>query len=96
MGGQERQLFLKKTRAKSEQKEVVWREDKVVLETMGMKWGYMQDVKYKISSQPYYVIVDHDETLLSDKGIGYDTGKDLPVFKSWLSNSLTKFKENHK
>ncbi len=81
---------------KSEQKEVVWRDDKVVLETMGMKWGYMQDVKYKISSQPYYVIVDHDETLLSEKGIGYDTGKDIPVFKSWLNNSLTKFKEKHK
>jgi thiol:disulfide interchange protein len=81
---------------KSEQKEVVWRDDKVVLETMGMKWGYMQDIKYKISSQPYYVIVDHDESLLSENGIGYDTGKDLPVFKAWLTNSLNKFKAAHK
>ena len=62
---------------------------------MGMKWGYMQDTRYKISSQPYYVIVDHDESLLSESGIGYDTGKDLPVFKAWLTNSLTKFKKNH-
>jgi thiol:disulfide interchange protein len=81
---------------KSEQKEVTWRDDKVVLETMGMKWGYMQDTKYKISSQPYYVIVDHDESLLSENGIGYDTGKDLPVFKAWLTNSLNKFKAAHK
>ncbi len=80
---------------KTEQKEVLWRDDKVVLETMGMKWGYMQDVRYKISSQPYYVIIDHDENLLSEKGIGYDTGKDIPVFKTWLTNSLTKFKKNH-
>lgn len=81
---------------KAEQKEVEWRGDKVVLETMGLKWGYMQDVKYKISSQPYYVIVDHDETLLSENGIGYDTGKDIPVFKAWLNNSLNKFKARHK
>ena len=81
---------------KSEQKEVNWRDDKVILETMGMKWGYMQDTRYKISSQPYYVIVDHDETLLSDNGIGYDTGKDIPVFKTWLNNALAKFKEKHK
>ncbi|MGZ3863376.1 MAG: cytochrome c biogenesis protein CcdA [Bacteroidia bacterium] len=80
----------------AEQKEVEWRGEKVVLETMGLKWGYMQDVKYKISSQPYYVIVDQDETLLSESGIGYDTGKDIPVFKTWLNNSLNKFKERHK
>jgi thiol:disulfide interchange protein len=81
---------------KADQKEVTWREDKVVLETMGMKWGFMQDTRYKISSQPYYVIIDHDETLLSDNGIGYDTGKDIPVFKVWLTNSLNKFKAKHK
>ncbi|MGZ3866425.1 MAG: protein-disulfide reductase DsbD family protein [Bacteroidia bacterium] len=80
---------------KAEQKEVEWRGDKVVLETMGLKWGYMEDTKYKISSQPYYVIVDHDETLLSENGIGYDTGKDIPVFKAWLNNSLAAFKKKH-
>ncbi len=80
----------------ADQKEVLWRDEKVVLETMGMKWGYMQDTRYKISSQPYYVIVDHDESLLSEKGIGYDTGKDIPVFKTWLNNSLAKFKAKHK
>ena len=80
----------------AEQKEVEWRGDKVVLETMGMKWGFMQDVRYQISSQPYYVIIDHDESLLSEKGIGYDTGKDIPVFKTWLNNSLNKFKAAHK
>lgn len=80
---------------KTEQKEVNWRDDKVVLETMGMKWGYLQDTRYKISSQPYYVIIDHDETLLSDNGIGYDTGKDIPVFKTWLTNSIAAFKKKH-
>jgi len=80
---------------KAEQKEVLWRDEKVVLETMGMRWGFMQDTRYKISSQPYYVIVDHDESLLSNSGIGYDTGKDLPVFKSWLDGAIAKFKKNH-
>ena len=79
----------------AEQKEVTWRDDKVVLETMGMKWGFMQDTKYKISSQPYYVIVDHDESLISNSGIGYDTGKDLPVFKKWLDDAIKLFKKNH-
>jgi thiol:disulfide interchange protein DsbD len=80
---------------KAEQKEVDWRGDKVLLETMGMKWGFLQDTRYKISSQPYYVIVDHDETLLSNSGIGYDTGKDIPVFKTWLTGAITAFKKNH-
>ncbi|HXB42009.1 MAG TPA: thioredoxin family protein [Bacteroidia bacterium] len=79
----------------AEQKEVTWRDDKVVLETMGMKWGFMQDTKYKISSQPYYVIVDHDESLISNNGIGYDTGKDLPVFKKWLDDAIKLFRKNH-
>jgi thiol:disulfide interchange protein len=80
---------------KAEQKEVDWSGDKVTLETEGMKWGFMQLSRYKISSQPYYVIINDDESLLSNSGIGYDTGKDLPVFKTWLSNSILKYKEKH-
>ena len=80
---------------KADQKEVNWGGDKVTLETEGMKWGYMQLSKYKISSQPYYVIINDDETLLSNSGIGYDTGKDLPVFNAWLSNAVLKYKEKH-
>ena len=79
----------------AEQKEVDWRGDKVTLETIGMKWGFMQDTKYKISSQPYYVIIDNDETLLSNSGIGYDTGKDILVYKTWLTSAIIKYKENH-
>lgn len=80
---------------KAEQKEVEWEGDKVLLETQGMRWGYMQDTRYKISSQPYYVIVDHDESLLSNSGIGYDTGKDLPVYKKWLNDAIASFKKKH-
>lgn len=80
---------------KEEQVEVDWRGDKVVLETQGMKWGYLQDTRYKISSQPYYVIIDHDESLLSNSGIGYDTGKDVAVFKNWLNEAIAKFRKKH-
>ncbi|MFI5140818.1 MAG: thioredoxin family protein, partial [Bacteroidia bacterium] len=45
----------RKKLAEAEQKEVQWGDDKVTLETEGMKWGYMQLSKHKISSQPYYV-----------------------------------------
>ncbi len=85
----------RKELAKTEQKEVDWSGDKVTLETEGMKWGFMQLSKYKISSQPYYVIVNDDESLLSNNGIGYDTGKDLPVFKTWLTTAIAKYKEKH-
>ncbi len=80
---------------KAEQKEVNWDGDMFTLENIGQKWGYMQVTRYKISSQPYYVIVDHDESLLSDKGIGYDTGKDIPVYKAWLTNAIAGFKKKH-
>ncbi len=85
----------RKELAKAEQKEVDWSGDKVTLETEGMKWGFMQLSRYKISSQPYYVIVNDDESLLSNSGIGYDTGKDLPVFKTWLTSAIAKYKEKH-
>lgn len=85
----------RKELSKAEQKEVQWGSDKVTLETEGMKWGFMQLSKYKISSQPYYVIVNDDESLLSNSGIGYDTGKDLPVFKTWLTSAIAKYKEKH-
>ncbi|HEX7414471.1 MAG TPA: thioredoxin family protein [Bacteroidia bacterium] len=85
----------RKELTKAEQKEVQWGSDKVTLETEGMKWGFMQLSKYKISSQPYYVIVNDDESLISNRGIGYDTGKDLPVFKTWLTSAVSKYKERH-
>ncbi|MBS1647939.1 MAG: thioredoxin family protein [Bacteroidetes bacterium] len=78
-----------------QQKEVQWGSDKVLLETEGMKWGYFQLSKYNISSQPYYVIIDENETLLSENGIGYDTGKDIPVFKNWLTHAIANYKQKH-
>ena len=80
---------------KEQQVEVDWRGDKVVLETQGMKWGHLQDTRYKISSQPYYVIIGHDESLLSNSGIGYDTGKYVAVLKSWLNEAIAKFRQKH-
>ena len=77
---------------KEKQEEVDWDGDKVLLETEGLKWGFFQTSKYKISAQPYYVVINHNEQALSS-GIGYDTGKDVEVFKRWLDESLTQFKK---
>jgi thiol:disulfide interchange protein DsbD len=78
-----------------EQKEVDWDGEKVLLQTEGNKWAHFQVTQYKISSQPYYVILDHDEKLLSNNGIGYDTGRDIAVFKGWLNSAITNFKSRH-
>ena len=82
----------RKELAKDQQKEVEWDGDQVLLETEGLKWGYFQTSRYKISAQPYYVIVNHKEEAMSP-GIGYDTGKDISVFKNWLDEGLNKFFE---
>jgi len=58
--------------------------------TVGDKWTVMQAERYKINSQPYYLILDHEENALTEAANYQDHGS-VDVFKDWLQRSLSAF-----
>ena len=63
------------------------------IRTVGNKWSYMQATRYNTNSQPYYVIIDHDENSLNGSA-AYDP--DIQKFRHWLETGLKKFREGQK
>ncbi|MDG1850226.1 MAG: cytochrome c biogenesis protein CcdA [Flavobacteriales bacterium] len=59
--------------------------------TVGDKWTVMQAERYKINSQPYYLILDHEETPLTEAANYQDHGS-VDVFKDWLQRGLSAFR----
>jgi len=59
--------------------------------TVGDKWMVMQTERYQINSQPYYLILDHEEKSLVEPANYQDYGS-VDVFKDWLNRGLKIFK----
>jgi len=74
----------------AEQKEVFWFGKQRKLETIGNKFAYFQSTKYGSSSQPQYVLLNHDESNATPGTMGTET--DQKVFAYWLQTGLTNFK----
>lgn len=55
---------------------------------IGQKWSEMQTLRYQSNSQPYYVLMDHNEKTLLEP-VGY-TAVSVD-YKSWLEEGLSKF-----
>ena len=60
------------------------------VKTTGDKWMVLQTERYKTNSQPYYVVIDHDENQLGESANYQDHGK-VDLFKEWLTNCISKF-----
>ena len=58
--------------------------------TVGDKWTVLQAETYKTNSQPYYVILDHEENQLGVSANYQDYGK-VDLFKSWLEDGIDEF-----
>lgn len=74
----------------AEQKEVFWFGKQRKLETIGNKFAYFQSTKYGSSSQPQYVLLNHDESNATPGTMGTET--DQKVFAYWLQTGLINFK----
>lgn len=61
------------------------------IKTVGNKWSDFQIVRYKVNAQPYYVLMEHDETSLNTP-IGYTP--DIDTYESWLKEGITRFNNN--
>ena len=58
--------------------------------TVGDQWMVLQAERYKTNSQPYYVVIDHDENQLGVAANYQDYGK-VDLFKNWLQDGLNAF-----
>ena len=62
------------------------------VKTIGDKWTVLQAERFKTNSQPYYVILDHQENQLGDAANYQDYGK-VDLFKDWLIEGINEFNQ---
>jgi len=60
------------------------------LKYIGQKWSELQAVKYKANSQPFYVLMNHDEENLIDP-IAYTP--DVDEYYRWLTEGISNFND---
>ena len=76
--------------AEDEQYETTIAGKKKKVRTVGDKWTVLQAETYKTNSQPYYVILDHNENQLGVSANYQDYGK-VDLFKTWLQEGIDEF-----
>ena len=62
------------------------------IKTVGNKWSDMQIKRYKTNSQPYYVLLDHTENILSAP-TAYNSN--IPEYIAFLDGGLTEFSKRN-
>ena len=62
---------------------------RVILETIGDKWSYLQRYKFKANSQPYYIVLDNEGNALVPSR-GYD--ENVSEFAEWLNSALENYR----
>jgi len=58
------------------------------LKYIGQKWSEFQTIKYKTNTQPFYVLMNHDEENLIDP-VGYTPNID--DYYNWLKEGISNF-----
>jgi thiol:disulfide interchange protein len=58
------------------------------IRTIGNKWSYLQANRFKINSQPFYVLLDHNEEILNIFA-GYKPS--VPEFEQFLEEGIGRF-----
>lgn len=75
-----------------EKKETVMENGKkVILETVGDKWSYLQRVKFAANSQPYYIVLDNAGAAMTAPAY-YDEDKEK--FIRWLESGIEYYNKN--
>lgn len=60
------------------------------LRNVGQKWSEFQTVRYKTNTQPYYVLMDHNEENLNEP-VAYTP--DIEDYDNWLKEGIGNFKD---
>ena len=61
------------------------------LRTVGDKWSHLQATKFDATTQPFYVLADHQGNLLEQP---YSYDEDIPRFLKWLNSGLDRYSQN--
>ena len=69
---------------------VFWFGQEREITTIGDKFKYMEETLYKQSTQPLYVLIDHNEQLLTNPR-GYKSG--IPEYINWMDEGINEFKK---
>jgi thiol:disulfide interchange protein DsbD len=62
------------------------------IRTIGNKWSDLETERYKTNTQPFYVLLDHQEKALIPSS-GYQP--DANLFSEFLSKGLQEYKRRH-
>ncbi len=64
---------------------------RVVLESVGDKWSYLQRSKFGANSQPYYVMIDNTGAPLA---VPYYYDENVEKFGNWLNTGISNYKSD--
>ena len=81
----------KKELPKSEQ--YISKETGKEITSIGNKWSDFQITKFKANAQPYYIVLDTEGTMLSNKPESYNSNID--EYKAWLREGIDRFKKEN-
>lgn len=59
------------------------------LKYIGQKWSEMQTIKYKTNTQPFYVLMNHNEENLNTP-VGYTPN--VKEYNNWMKEGIENFK----
>lgn len=71
-----------------EQTEVEENGKTVKITTIGKKWSHYQSSKYKVNTQPYYLILDENGKEVGNGSADYENHGNVDAFKKWLEEGL--------
>ena len=75
-----------------EQTEVEKNGKTVKITTIGKKWSHYQSSKYKVNTQPYYLILDENGNEVGNGSADYENHGNVAAFKKWLEEGLKLYK----
>ena len=84
-------LYVDDKRELPESEQYVSKETGKKIISIGNKWSDFQITKFKANAQPYYIILDNDGLMLSDKPESYNS--DINAYKEWLRSGIDRFKK---
>ncbi|MGO4904313.1 cytochrome c biogenesis protein CcdA [Flavobacterium sp. W20_MBD1_R3] len=84
-------LYVDDKRELPESEQYVSKETGKEIVSVGNKWSDFQITRYKANAQPYYIVLDVEENMLSDKPESYNS--DINAYKGWLRAGIDRFKK---
>jgi thiol:disulfide interchange protein DsbD len=64
------------------------------IKTVGDRWSTLETLTFGSNTQPYYVLLDTDETLLANP-VGYSYSSDITRYREYLKCGLDAYEEQH-